>query len=161
MGFTRPLRELFLRHKDIARGHAGIHDFWMYHIAVASGTARMLSNVPTTLYRRHESNFSNVFFRPKGNRIAWMWRLQQECRRLLSRQAKGFILASATLPSGQKLERILAIARLVATLDQRQSPAALFRLVRCGATWPSRRSSLWLAATCLCSNVKAKPGSPG
>jgi rhamnosyltransferase len=154
VGFTRPLREIFLMHKDIARAYAGMHDAWMYLIAVASGTVRMLNNVPTTLYRRHGDNFSNVYFSPKGNRIAWMWRLQQMCRRHFSRQAEGFILASATLPPSPKLERLLAISRLVATLDRRQSPAALVRLVRQRIMWPSKRSALWLAATCLCSDAK-------
>lgn len=154
-GFTRPLRELFLKHRDIARKYSMGHDWWMYLLAVSSGSARMLSNVPTTLYRRHGGNFSEAFLTPegKGNRISWTWRLQQILRRGVSRQAEGFILASATLPPGAKLERIVALARLVAALDRRQSPAALVRLARRGAMWPIRRWAIPFAVACLCSDV--------
>jgi glycosyltransferase involved in cell wall biosynthesis len=156
-GFTRPLREIFLRHKEIAREYAFGHDGWMYGIAVASGIARMLYDVPTTLYRRHRDNVSATFFgRGRGgiSRSASKWPVQQLLRRVLSRQAAGFILASPTLPPGPKLERLLEIARLVATLDRRQSPAALFRLARRGAIWPNWRLAISLATVCLCFDAK-------
>jgi glycosyltransferase involved in cell wall biosynthesis len=153
-GFTRPVRELFLKHKDIARAYSMGHDWWMYLIAVSSGTARMLSDVPTTLYRRHGSNFSDLFLVPKGNRIGWIWRLQQMLRRGVSRQAEGFVLASATLPPGPKLDRTLALARLVAVLDRRQSPAAIVRLARNSALWPNWRWAFPFAAACLCSDAR-------
>jgi hypothetical protein len=154
-GFTRPLREIFLKHKEIAQSYAFAHDWWMYQIAVASGTVKMLSDVPTTLYRRHAENFTSFIVSPHGNRIAWMWRLQQWLRRAVSRHATGFVLAASTLPPGPKLERLLAIAKMVSTLDRRQSPAALFRLARSGAMWPSRRTALWFTAACLSSNTNS------
>jgi glycosyltransferase involved in cell wall biosynthesis len=159
-GFTRPLRELFLRHKDIARTYSMGHDWWLYIIAVASGTARMLYNVPTTLYRRHGNNFSDIFLVPKGNWITWKWQLQQMLRRGVARQAEGFVLAAPTLPPGPKLDRIVALARLVAMLDRRQSPAALARLVRLGALWPSRRWAIPFAAACLCSDARPPVQTP-
>jgi glycosyltransferase involved in cell wall biosynthesis len=149
IGFTRPLRELFLKHKDIARAYACMHDWWMYLLAVSSGTSRMLSNVPTTLYRQHESNVSAIYWNRRGLR-----HVAQEFRRSISRQAEGFALAAATLTPGPKLERLLALARFVATLDRRQSPAALIRLVRRGAMPPSKGFAMWLAAACLCSDAK-------
>jgi hypothetical protein len=157
IGFTRPLRDIFLGHKDIARAYAAMHDWWMYLLAVASGTSRMLSNVPTTLYRLHGNNTAGIYFDLFGWRgiahIVRMWRLQQAIRRWASRQAEGFRLASATLPPGPKLERLLALARLVATLDRRQSPAALVRLARHGALPPSKDFAIWFAAACLCSDA--------
>jgi glycosyltransferase involved in cell wall biosynthesis len=155
VGFTRPLREIYLNHKDIARAYAIMHDQWMYILAVSSGTFRMLSNVPTTLYRLHGKNFITVYITPTGNRIVWKWRLQRALRRAISRQAHGFILASTTLPAGSKLERLVALARVVSALDRRQSPAALFRLARRGATSPSRYGALWFAASCLWSDARS------
>jgi glycosyltransferase involved in cell wall biosynthesis len=148
VGFTRPLRDIFLRHKDVARKFAPTHDWWMYLIAVASGTCRLLSNAPTTLWRLHGNNISAALFGRSR------WRLQQAIRRWASRQAEGFCLASATLTPGPKLESLLALARLVATLDRRQSPAALLRLARHGAMPPSRNLAIWLATACLFSNAK-------
>jgi glycosyltransferase involved in cell wall biosynthesis len=156
IGFTRPLREIFVKHKDIARTYAIMHDWWMYLIAVASGTARMLSNVPTTLYRRHGSNWGGAYFggsRKGIGHIVSTWRLQHGLRVGISRQAEGFILASPTMTPGPKLERLLALAQLVATLDRRQSLAALVHLARRRAMWPSRSRALWLAASCLCSDA--------
>jgi glycosyltransferase involved in cell wall biosynthesis len=156
-GFTRPLRELFLRHKEIARAHALGHDWWMYLIAHACGVARLLSTAPTSLYRRHGNNFSAGFFAPRGSRIAWRWRIQQLLRGGVSRQAQGFVRAAATLPPGPHLERLLPLARRVATLDRRQSPAALIQLALCAALWPNWRSALYFAAACLCTNAPDFP----
>ncbi len=126
IGFNRALRDIFISHKEIAKQHAIMHTWWMYLIAVASGTARMLSDVPTALYRRHANNVTGFYFgrRSQGGirQIAASWRTQQWMRRGISRQANGFILAANTLPGGAKLERLLAIARIVATLNLRQSP---------------------------------------
>jgi glycosyltransferase involved in cell wall biosynthesis len=153
-GFTRPLRDIFVRHADIARTYALGHDLWMYLIAVASGKARMLFDAPTTLYRRHGNNFTEVLLAPRGNRIMWTWQLQQMLRRVVSRQAQGFLLASATLPPGPRLERFLTLAKLVATLDRRQSLAEIARLARRGAMWPSRRWAVQFAIACLCSDAR-------
>jgi len=133
IGLTRPLREIYLRHKDIARAYAFMHSWWLYLIAVASGTSRMLSNVPTTLYRRHGNNVTAAYYgrnRRSIRHVVSTWQLQNQLRRGMSRQAEGFILASETLTPGPKLERLLALARLVTTLDRRQSPAAVVRLAR-------------------------------
>ncbi len=157
VGLTRPLRDMYLRHKDIARAHAFMHSWWMYLLALATGTARMLTDVPTTLYRRHGYNQTAAYYRRRRRSLGdifSMWSQQHPLRRGMSRQARGFILASATLPPGPKLERLLAMARLVETVDRQQSPAALVRLVRQRAMWPSWRRSLWLAAACLCTDAR-------
>jgi glycosyltransferase involved in cell wall biosynthesis len=156
-GFTRPLRDMFVAHKDIARTHAIMHDLWMYLIAVSSGTARMLPNVPTNLYRWHGNNATDAYSIWKGKgagRYVFTWQQQQLVRRDLSRHARGFLLASTGLPPGQKLDRFVEIARLVATLDRRQSPAALLRLVRGGIMWANRRHMVGLAVACLCSDAR-------
>jgi glycosyltransferase involved in cell wall biosynthesis len=158
IGFTRPLREIFLRHKDIARAYAVGHDWWMYLLAIASGTSRILSNVPTTLWRQHGNNVTAAGYKRsrKGvGRFLFNREAQRTTRRVLSRQAQGFVLASTTLPPGPQLDRIVALARLVATLDRRQSPAELVRLVHRGAMWPNRRVALWLAAVWLCCDARA------
>jgi glycosyltransferase involved in cell wall biosynthesis len=155
-GFTRQLREVYIKHKEIAREHAFMHDVWMYELAVASGTARLLTDAPTTLFRWHGNNSSGGF----GNwgsgdvpRPTTTWREHQQLRRAVSQNAAGFILASTTLPQSSKLTRLLAIARLVAVIHKRQSPAALTRLIRQGAMWANRRLALETALVCLCSNA--------
>jgi glycosyltransferase involved in cell wall biosynthesis len=154
---TRGLRDLYLRHKDIARTHAYMHSWWLYLIAAACGTRRLLSNAPTTLYRQHGSNVTAYFYaRGRGmlSRMSLMWKLQHRLRRGMSWQAQGFLLAAATLNSGPQLDRLLGLARLVASIDRRQSPSMLLRLAREGAMLPSRSRSFWLAAACLCSDAK-------
>jgi glycosyltransferase involved in cell wall biosynthesis len=154
IGFTRRLRDIFIAHKDIAHTHACGHDWWMYLLALSCGTCRLLSDVPTSLYRRHADNVSTFTFRSKRSpRIRFPRSLQQRLRRLVSRQAVGFVLASETLPPGPKRERLVDLARLVARFDRRQSPADLGRLIRRGAMWPIRTQALSLAATCLSSNA--------
>lgn len=157
LGLTRPLRELFMPHKDIAREHAHMHDWWMYLLANASGTSRRLRGVPTTLYRHHGNNVTSALFtRSRGiQRLILTWRLQHRWRRLLSRQAQGFLLASATLPPSSKLQSLLEAAPLIATLDRRQSPADLWRLARRGAIVPSWHRMFWLTASCLFSDAQA------
>jgi rhamnosyltransferase len=156
-GFTRPLRDIFLAHKDVARAYAYMHDEWMHNIAVAAGAVRVLHNAPTTLYRWHGRNASGAFCSWNGEGVGHVsvtLHQHQYLRRLLSRQAKGFILASPTLPSSPKLDRLMLIARLVATLDCRQSPRAVLRLMCRGILWPSRRLAFGLAATCLWSDAR-------
>jgi rhamnosyltransferase len=147
IGFTRPLRDLYCRHKEIARANAAMHDWWMYLIAVACGNSRLLPDVPTTLYRVHGQNVSTVFLSGSG------WRLQQAVRRWASRQARGFCLAASTLPQGPRLDRLLALSRLAASLDRRQSPAALLRLARRRALPPVAGWMAWLTIACLCSDA--------
>lgn len=155
-GFTRALRDLYLSHREIARGYARSHDGWMYLIANAAGNARMLRDVPTALYRQHGKNVITALLRRPGQRFdakALPWGHQQKLRRLVARHAQGFVLAASTLPKGPKLERLLALARRVATLDRRQSPIALAGLVLQHALWPNRRWAAWFAAACLWSDA--------
>jgi hypothetical protein len=157
--FTRPLRDLYIRHRIIARSHAFMHDAWMYCIAVASGTARFLADCPTTLYRCHGKNSSGAFGGWVGSRtprLITTWPQHQLLRRVNARHAAGFILASATLPQSPKLEGLLTIARLIAVINERQSPAALLELVRQRAIWPSARLALGLAANCLLTDVRSE-----
>lgn len=157
IGFTRPLREIFLKHADIARRYAFVHDFWMYLIANACGTSRMLSDVPTTLYRLHGSNAFGMNFAERLsciNHIRRMWRLHQMARRLYSRQAQGFCQAYKTLPPGPKLDRLQRLAAAVSKLDRRQSPAFILRLLARGAMPPIRERAFWFAVTCLFTNSR-------
>ncbi len=157
-GFTRPLRELYLGHKDIARAHAFMHDTWMYSIGVASGTVRYLGDSPTTLYRWHGGNLCAglVDFKTRGPpRLRLTWKQHQLRRRSISRNAEGFILASETLPQSVKLDHLLTIAKLVARIHNRQSLSAIINLTRRRALWPNHRLALGLAAACLCSNANA------
>jgi hypothetical protein len=133
-----------------------MHDCWIYLIAVASGTVRLLPSVPTTLHLRHGNNFTDHRqISWKGGFIARRWRLEQKIFRSgLARQARGFMLAAATLPQGPKLERILATAQLVSTIDKRQSLRSLMRLFLRRATWPSMRNSLLFGVACLYSNAE-------
>jgi glycosyltransferase involved in cell wall biosynthesis len=154
VGFTRPLREIFLTHKDIARAHAIMHDWWMYLIALATGTSRMLFNVPTTLYRQHERNVFGIGFDKKRPSFDVIWRRQQRRRRLYARQAGGFARAAAGMTPGVALEQLLTHARLTASIDRRQSVAEIIALLRrraMPAPWPRAVS---LAAICLLSNAK-------
>jgi rhamnosyltransferase len=157
VGFTKPLRDIVISHKDIALGHAAMHDWWMYLIAIASGSARILLNAPTTLYRLHGGNTSGVYFGlfrgMEFKRWRQMWRLHQSIRTWAARQASGFCLAARGLPVGPRLERLLPVARLVATLDRRQSVGEIIRLIRCGAMPPYRSWSFWLVVACLCSDA--------
>jgi rhamnosyltransferase len=155
---TRPLRDLYLEHKAIARAYARNHDAWMYLIATASGSARLLTNVPTALYRQHDDNVTAALLRHGGrrlNRSKLTWKQHQVLRRRTARHAQGFLLAAPTLVQGEKLERVVALARRIATLDRRQSLGALLSLARSGALWPNRRWAVGFAAACLLSDASA------
>jgi hypothetical protein len=162
IGLTRSLRDLFMKHKDIARTHAIDHDWWMYILAVTSGTVQMLWRVPTTLHRRHGSNLSEGFIVRKGkDRFMREWDREQRMRRLLARNAHGFLLALPTLPPGPKLNRFAALARLVADIDRRQSPAALIRLARQGAMLRWWGRTFWRTVIYLSSNAPPPPPAQG
>jgi glycosyltransferase involved in cell wall biosynthesis len=150
-GFTRPLREIYLKHKAIAGEYAMSHDCWMYDIAIASGTARLISNEPTVLRRLHGKNSSLRYGRQDRNPIKRKWRSAQLFRNYASRHAQGFLLATPTLPSGQHLNRLRQLAQLIATIDRRQSPRALVRLAGLGVTpwW----NPGWFSVACLCSDA--------
>ena len=156
IGFTRPLRDLFMRHKHIAREHAIMHDVWLYGIALAAGRARMLSNAPTTLYRTHGRNVSDAFGSWEGEglgRVRVSWKQHQHLRKALARHAQGFILASETLPGGATLERLLEIAHLVSRIDRRQSLREVGRMALGGVLWANKRRALGLSMVCLLSNA--------
>jgi glycosyltransferase involved in cell wall biosynthesis len=155
--FTRPLRDLYLAHRAVARAYARNHDAWMYLIASAAGSVRMLSNAPTVLYRQHAGNVTAALL-STGRRLdrrTLTWKQHQLLRRRVARHAQGFILASPALAPGAKLERLIALARRVATLDRRQSAADLFGLASAGAMWPNRLWALGFAAACLWSDAVA------
>ena len=157
IGFTRPLRDLYMSHKEIAREHATMHSWWMYLIAVSSGTVRMLRDVPTTLYRRHANNASATYFERHKKileRMTSTWRLQYSWRRVIAKQASGFIRAAPTLAQGPRLDQLVSLARLISSIDHRQSIGALWRLAYRRAMWPHWRRAMWLAASCLYSDVK-------
>ena len=151
-GFTRSVRDLFLRHKEIAYAHAFMHDLWMYDVAVAAGTVRFLREAPTTLYRFHDRSVSSTMDTWRGNGMGYMsvgWRQHQKYRLGLARHARGFILAAPTLPQGPRLDRLLSVARVVASLDHRQSISAMIGVARRRVLWPSRRMAVGLATSCL------------
>jgi glycosyltransferase involved in cell wall biosynthesis len=155
-GFTRPLRDIFLKHRDIARRHAYMHDAWLNVIGAASGV-RILANAPTTRFRRHEHSASRSMVSWKGKGKGYWslnWDQMQRARRGLALQARGFIAAAPTLPQGPRLDRILDIARIVAGIDERHSPSTIIRLMRRRITWNNRRLALRLVTACLCSDAR-------
>ncbi len=159
-GFTRPLRDIYVKHHEIAVSHAYMHDEWMHNIAVASGVVRILSDVPTTLYRWHASNSTNGtggwrWNKKGGGRITMTWSQMQQYRRMISKQARGFILAAPTLPAGPKRERALEVARKIATLDRRQTLVSLAHMLRRGMLLPTPNLVITLAASCLYSDAVA------
>jgi rhamnosyltransferase len=157
-GFSRPLRDLFIQHKDIAREYACMHDAWMYDIAVAAGVTRFLTSAPTTLYRIHGNNVSGPYFQRRKPVSAFMshWRQHQRLRRMCARHAKGFVLAANTLPSGPNVQRQLGFAQLVAHMDKRQSLASVFRLLRSNVMCPKRSQMALLSVLCLFSSAQAE-----
>jgi glycosyltransferase involved in cell wall biosynthesis len=157
-GFTRPLRDIYLSHKQVARAYASLHDEWMHIIATASGAVRLLSPAPTTLYRWHKSNVSGDYGGWSGSgkgRIALTWHQLQDVRRIIARHAQGFVLAAPTLPPGKKLQRLVGIAEILATIDRRQNPISLARLIKNGGIWPNTRLAVRFCAACLCSDVSS------
>lgn len=163
---TRGLRELYLRHRDIARAHAIGQTWWLHILAVIAGEVRPMLDAPTTLYRQHGDNVTSAFYarnRPIIAHSISMWRLHQVLRIGFARQARGFLLAKDLLPQGPELKRLLELASLVATIDRRQSPLALARLLFRRAMWPYWAYQFWLTLTCLFTDaqrsVAASPAS--
>lgn len=153
--FTRPLRQIFLSHKEIAYEYAFMHDLWMYNLAVACGAARMFRDVPTTLYRRHQNSFCQKHLAGVSlNWIARNWRFQQLWRRSMSRHARGLLLALPTLPEGLEREQAIELAGRFAAIDQRQSFAAMMRLAANGALWASLSQAAWFSLACLYSKAR-------
>lgn len=155
-GFTRPLREMFLSHKSIARSYAWMHDIWIYDLAIATGAVRMFSTEPTVLWRQHGNSFNSGFGGPgRLGTIKKSWGRVQMFRQKVSRHAQGFILSAPTLPPSRNLDRLLELAKRVSHLDRRQPPADLVRLVNLGATPASLQARRWYYAACLCSDATA------
>jgi glycosyltransferase involved in cell wall biosynthesis len=153
VGFTRPLRQLFLQHLDIARSHAVMHDWWMHLLALSLGVSRMLHDVPTTLYRQHRSNAFGVGLGGRTRTFSLMWERQQRYRRLVARQATGFVLATSRMAPGPALTQLTNAALLIRTLDRRQSVPRVVTLFRRRALllpWPR---AVWLALVCLISDA--------
>lgn len=155
IGLTRPLRDIFLKHKEVACTYAPSHDSWLYVIAVASGVTRLLPGVPTTLYRLHGSNAFGIYLDMKDTSgLVQKWRFQDPMRRWISRQATGFCLASSTLPQSPKLDRILSLAKRFAAIDRRVPAVVLAQLLRDRSLPANVNAAMWLTAACLCSNMK-------
>ena len=134
---------------DIAYDYAFMHHLWIHNVAAASGTVQ-LSGSATVLYRLHDNNTSRHIggWRSKS-RIVISWNQHQKYRRGLARHAQGFIFASSSFLRGPKVDKAIAIARLFAALDRRQSLTAVARLLRLGVLWPAWQLYLGLAAACL------------
>jgi rhamnosyltransferase len=157
LGFTRALRDIVLKHIDIARSSAAAHDMWMHLIAASLGTTRFLTGVPTTLYRMHSTNTSGDWrgkMEQKGlPHFAWRWRLFQKHRHAVAKQAAGFLLAAAALPPAENLSKMIAIAKLLVTLERIQSPLRILRLMRLKCM-PSRADwTAILLTACLISEA--------
>jgi len=152
-GFTRPVREIFLRHKAIAHEYAFMHDWWIHDITIASGTVRMLSNAPTALWRQHAESFCANLGGSVRSGVTKNWQSIQYWRRIKSRHAQGFVLSASTLPLDRNEGRLHSIAQLSASLDRRQTPAALIRLARHGAMPQSLYGAALFSIACLCSDA--------
>jgi rhamnosyltransferase len=140
VGFTRALREMYLEHREIARQYAVMHDWWLYLLARSAGRIRLLSDVPTTLYRQHQANVFGVGLGGKRRTVSLMWQRQQKWRRQVARQAAGFL----------KTGRRSAAAELICTLDRRQGLLRILALIRGKVLLlPWRRAGLLLLVSAL------------
>jgi rhamnosyltransferase len=156
VGFTGPLREVYLGSGQIARSHAVMHDWWLHLLALNLGTSRMLADVPTTLYRQHRSNAFGVGLGGRRRTLALMWERQQRYRMLVAKQARGFLMASARLASGPAMPELLAAASLIQTLDRRRTLWQLATLLRRRVLLLPWRRAVWLILVCAVSD--APPG---
>lgn len=156
IALTRPLRDIYLRHKEIVRANVKAHSIWMYQLANATGICRALRDVPSTLYRQHGHNaMSRYYSRSRGfGRFLALWRNQHALRAMFAQHARAFMLAAPTLPPGVKLDRMLALAPLVATFKRRQPLSTLFQLRRHGALVFSSSLLMWLLASCIFCKAK-------
>ena len=155
--FTRPLRDLFLAHKDIARSSAFMHDVWIYGLATYMGRIRLLTNSPTTRHRVHCTNATGGLSSWRGTGCGYITVSQRQhkaLRKLLARHATGLLEALKTLPLGPKSAEIREIARLVSSLDRRQSLPTLARMLSGSMFWPNIRLALGLATSCLCRDAR-------
>ncbi len=153
VGLTRPLRELYLAHREIANNYAAMHDWWMHLLALATGVSRMLGDVPTTLYRQHDGNVLGIGLAGKKKAFALVWDKLQSNRRIIARQATGFTLLASRLKSGPAVPKLMGIADLVKSFDRRQSPGQMLALLRQNALQLPKRRAIWTAAIALFSDA--------
>ena len=137
-----------------------MHDWWLHLLALNSGTSRMLTDVPTTLYRQHRGNAFGVGLGGRRRTFALMWERQQRYRRLVARQARGFLLAAPVLAApGPAMPALLAAASLIQTLDRRQKLLQLVTLLRRRVLLLPWRRAVWLILVCAVSSVPASDPS--
>jgi len=153
-GFTRALRSIFLRHAAIADKYAAGYDCWMYTIAAAIGAARLLEDVPTSLYRQHQDSALGMLSQEFGSEgVLKRWRLARFLRTLLHRHAHGFLLSIDTLPQSEHLARFRELAKLIERLGHRQSPLIVVHIIMKRALYLPLNSAFWLAASCIISDA--------
>jgi hypothetical protein len=148
VGFTRALRAIYLEAPEVARSHAVMHDWWLYLLALSRGAAHLLTDVPTTLYRQHADNAFGVGLGGRRRTFSLMWGRQQRYRKLVARQARGFLLAAPNL-----VPSLSAAASAIQTLDRRQSLFQLAVLLRQRVLLLPWRRALWLALVCALSSA--------
>lgn len=153
VGFTRSLRDIYMTHREIARTHAVMHDWWLYLIARACGVASLMRNVPTTLYRQHAGNVFGVGAKRRGRTLRAIWRDEQDLRRRMARQAKGFLLAAPTLGSGEWVDILLRSAAWTSECHRRRSIARLCELARHRALPLPLKRLGWSALVSLLSDA--------
>jgi hypothetical protein len=117
----------------------------------------MLIDVPSTLYRQHRNNALGIGFGPNKVSLSALWQRQQQRRRLVSRQAAGFVLAAAKMRPAPVVEQMLATARRIQVLDRRQTPVQMLALLWRGQLQLPWRRAFLLAAVSLLSDAKTKP----
>lgn len=150
-GFTKPLRDLYVKHRQTALNHAAMHDWWMYDIATACGSVTRLEDAPKVLYRRHANSFCATLFQTSNRQAFISWRRNQLLRQIIARHARGLLLAAPTLPTGDGLNRMLQYARLASAIDTRQSLASALRLSRLGIK--SMSSPISMLFSCVLSSA--------
>lgn len=152
-GFTRPLRDLFLLHKDVAQEYAAYHDWWIYDIATASADLALLAEAPGVLHRRHSENLCGKVLQSEKRWLYRTWHQNQLLRKMAARHAQGLLMAADTLPPGDRLDRMVEFARIVACLERRQTPFAALRLARLGIVHAG--SPVSMALNCLMAGVQS------
>ncbi len=152
VAFDRSLRELFMQHALLAQRHAAMHDWWLYLLALVFGEVRFAADVPTTLYRQHASNKLGVSSLHAQLNLPVMWRKQKSFRRLIARQARGFLQVLDGV-SGAAAVSLRDYAGLIARVDQRLSAAEVLHLWNVRAVPVSRRRALLFLLGCLASRV--------
>ncbi len=153
VGLTSALRDIYLTHREIARAHAVMHDWWLYLIARACGVVTLMRDVPTSLYRQHARNVFGVGSRRRRRTPRRIWRDEQNLRRLIARQAEGFLLAAPTLGSAEALEVLLRSARWTSECHHRRSIARLLEQARHRALPLPLKRLGWSALVSLLSDA--------